>query len=73
MRITWRKILKQKMGNAYRGENNMLNLEMDTELKKAIITLMQHEVTPAIYETIWNQEIERIQIEEFYEPLYTQN
>ena len=51
----------------------MLNLEMDSEFKKAIVTLMQHEVTPAIYETIWNQEMERIQIEEFYEPLYTQN
>lgn len=51
----------------------MLDWMKDYELKRAITVLMQHEVTPEIYEEIYNQEIERIQIEEFYEPLYAHN
>lgn len=43
------------------------------EVVKAIITLVQHEVTPEMYERWFNEEKERSQTEEFYDPINTQN
>lgn len=43
------------------------------KIADAITTLVQQEVTPKMYEQLWNAEKERSQTEEFYDPLYTQN
>ena len=43
------------------------------KIADAITTLVQHEVTPKMYEQLWNAEKERSQTEEFYDPLHTQN
>lgn len=50
-----------------------MELLKDQKIMKAIITLVQHEITPEMYAKLWNAEKEKSQIEEFYEPIHTQN
>ena len=50
-----------------------MELLTDQKIMKAIITLVQHEITPEMYAKLWNAEKEKSQIEEFYEPIHTQN
>lgn len=48
-----------------------MELLKDQKIMKAIITLVQHEITPEMYAKLWNAEKEKSQIEEFYEPIHT--
>lgn len=50
-----------------------MDILKDPKIIQAIITLVQHEVTPEMYAKLWDAEKERSQMEEFYEPIHTRN
>ena len=50
-----------------------MNILKDQKIAQAIVTLVQQEVTPEMYEKLWRAEKERSQMEEFYEPIHTHN